>query len=253
MATMTFDPPPTSEQVSNNSGRRFPFSYFRRSPSQEPPAYVAEDFLASKYQKASKLLSSIRVATSLITLALSIAIIACADNSLRAYTSTNLGGEWFLPLWPAKVDLRPTHAVLACGIVVLVSSVAYLVAALFPSPRPKIHRLNIASTVISFVGLFITLFTTISASTVNSHLSDNSGSATLMTWTCKWQGLESIAPDQFEKICTETMISLDLVILLLIFEVFAVAVTGWGWWVETRSKSGSDNTIKLESLERGSA
>lgn len=133
MATMTFDPPPTSEQVSNNSARRFPFSYFRRSPNQGPPAYTAEDVLASKHQKASKLLSSIRVATSLITLALSIAIIACADNSLRAYTSTNLGGEWFLPLWPAKVDLRPTHAVLACGIVILVSSVAYLAAVLFPS------------------------------------------------------------------------------------------------------------------------
>ncbi|MCJ1269814.1 hypothetical protein MMC22_009707 [Lobaria immixta] len=202
----------------------------------------------------SKLLSSIRVATSLITLALSIAIIACADNSLRAYTSTNFGGEWFLPLWPAKVDLRPTHAVLACGVVILVSSVAYLAAALFPSPRPKIHLLNITSTVLSFVGLFITLFTTIFASTINSHLSDNNGSGTLMTWTCKWQGLESIAPQQFEKICTETMVSLDLVILLLIFELFAVAVTGWGWWVETRIKRGSDqNNIKLERLEGGPA
>lgn len=131
---MTFDPPPTSEQVSKNSARHFPFfSFSRRAPSQEPPAYTTEDVLDSKYQKMSKLLSTIRVATSLITLALSIAIIACADNSLRAYTSTNLGGEWFLPLWPAKIDLRPTHAVLACGIVILVSSVAYLAAALFPS------------------------------------------------------------------------------------------------------------------------
>ncbi|MCJ1430626.1 hypothetical protein MMC29_008544 [Sticta canariensis] len=199
-----------------------------------------------------KLLSSIRLATSLITLALSIAIIACADNSLRAYTSTNLGGEFFLPLWPMKVDLRPTRAVLACGTVILVSSVVYLAAALFPSPRPKIHLLNITSTVLSFIGLFITLFTTIFASTINSHLSDNSGSATLMTWTCKWQGLESIAPDQFEKICTETMISLDLVILLLIIELFTVGVAAWGWWIETRTKKGSDQSIKLENLESGS-
>lgn len=137
MATMTFDPPPTSEQVSNNSARRFPFfRSSRRSPSHEPPAYSTEDAQSSKYQKMFKLLSSIRVATSLITLALSIAVTACADNSLRAYASTNLGKEWFLPLWPAKVDLRPTHAVLACGIVILVLSVAYLAAALFPSVGP---------------------------------------------------------------------------------------------------------------------
>ena len=114
------------------------------------------------------------------------------------------------------------------------------------------HLLNVTSTVLSFIGLLITLFTTIFASKINSHLSDNSGSATLMTWTCKWQGLASIAPDQFEKICTETMISLDLVILLLIFELFTVAVTGWGWWIEMRIKKGSDQGIKLENLEGGS-
>lgn len=71
-----------------------------------------------------------------------------------------------------------------------------------------------------------------------------------MTWTCKWQGLESIAPDQFEKICTETMISQDLVILLLIFELFSVAVAGWGWRIQRRITGGSEqNSIKLDHLE----
>lgn len=75
-----------------------------------------------------------------------------------------------------------------------------------------------------------------------------------MTWTCKWQGLESIAPDQFQKICTETMVSVDLVILLLILELISVAVAGWGWWIETRIKRGSEpNNIKLEHLEGGPA
>jgi hypothetical protein len=36
----------------------------------------------------------------------------------------------------------------------------------------------------------------------------------------------------------ESMVALDLVILLLIIEVFAVAVSGWGWWVESRVKRG---------------
>lgn len=133
MAAMSFDPPPTAE-VSHDSGRHFPsFSSSRQSPSREPPAYSTDDLLAAKYQKTSKLVSSIRTAAAAITLAISIAIVACAGNSLRAYSSTHLGGDWWLPLWPTHVDLRPTHSALACGIVVMFSSLIYLVAAFFPS------------------------------------------------------------------------------------------------------------------------
>lgn len=133
MAAMSFDPPPTAEQASRNSGRHFPSSSARRSPSQEPPPYTTDDILAAKYQKKLKLISAIRTATSAITLAISIAIVACAGNSLRAYSSTHMSGSWWLPLWPTHVDLRPTHSALACGIVVMISSLIYLIAAFFPS------------------------------------------------------------------------------------------------------------------------
>lgn len=74
-----------------------------------------------------------------------------------------------------------------------------------------------------------------------------------MSWTCKWQGFQSIAPVEFGKICTETMVSLDLVILLVIFEVFAVVVAAWGWWIETKMKKVSaPGAVKLQSLEGGS-
>jgi len=46
----------------------------------------------------------------------------------------------------------------------------------------------------------------------------------------------------------QSIAALDLVILLLILEVFTVAVSGWGWWVESRNKRVMDDSeAKLHS------
>lgn len=134
---MTFDPPPTAEQVSRKSyltsHHSRSFSSSRQNPSQDPPAYTTEDVLAAKYHKLAKLLSSLRIATAAITLAISISIIGCAANSLQTYSGNDFSQDWGLPLWPMKVDLRPTRAVLSSGVIVTVASLVYLAAALFPS------------------------------------------------------------------------------------------------------------------------
>lgn len=259
---MTFDPPPTAEQVSRKSyltshhSLSFPSS--RRAPSQEPPAYTTEDVLAAKYQKLAKLLSSLRIATTAITLAISISVIGCAANSLQTYSGNDFSQDWGLPLWPLKVDLRPTRAVLSSGVIVTVASLVYLGAAFFPSvscsesislskltqplqPRPKLHLLNITSSILSSVCLFTTLFTAIFASTINSHLADDTISGSLQSWTCRWSGFENVAPAEFGKICTESMVSLSLVILLVVFEVVAVVGTAAGWWIESRMRKESEN------------
>lgn len=133
---MTFDPPPTHEHPAHQShSRRFPSSSSQHG--QSPPAYSTstEDILAAKYQRWSKLLNAIRIATAVITLIISVPIVGTTGNSLKAYQSTNLGGKLYLPLWPAHVDLRPTHSILACGVVVTTWSLIYLIASFFPSVR----------------------------------------------------------------------------------------------------------------------
>lgn len=132
--TMTFDPPPTSEHPAHN-GRRFPS--FSSSRQAAPPAYATtEDVSAAKFHKSSKVLGALRIATASVTLIISIPIVACAGNSLKTYSSINLGGDLLLPLWPASVDLRPTHSVLAAGIIVMIASLIYLIAAFFPTVSP---------------------------------------------------------------------------------------------------------------------
>lgn len=47
----------------------------------------------------------------------------------------------------------------------------------------------------------------------------------------------------FVKICTQSTVASDLVIFLIIVEVLAVGISGWGWWIEAR--------VKKEGNEKG--
>lgn len=73
-----------------------------------------------------------------------------------------------------------------------------------------------------------------------------------MSWTCKWQAFENVAPTNFGRICTEGIVSIDLVILLVIIEAVAVGVAAWGWWVEMRTRKGTTQEEEDRKLERGS-
>ncbi|KAL8687460.1 MAG: hypothetical protein Q9218_006371 [Villophora microphyllina] len=208
-----------------------------RTPSQAPPAYSPDDVLAERNQLHAKVLHWMRIAIALVTLLVSLIIIAFSGNVLRIYTNTRYNNvEWILPLWPGTVDLRPTHATLACGIVLAVFSLIYIVLALAPTPLRSLRPLNLTSTVLAFLSLFITIFTAAFASTINNHLSDNTQAGTLASWTCKWQGFSSVAPGRFSDICAQSMAGLDLVILMIVIEVFHVLLAGWGWWVGAKSK-----------------
>ena len=131
---LTFDPPPTAARARDKPHLSLPsFASSRLSLSHEPPAYTTDDIIAYQHQRYSKLVSRLRLALTTITLVISVAIVACSGSSLRAYSGRGFAEEWWLPIWPASVDLRPTHAVLACGIVLMVASLIYLAAAFFPS------------------------------------------------------------------------------------------------------------------------
>ena len=108
------------------------FSTLGRSPSIGLPAYTTDDLLAARYQKFSRWVHMMRVAIAVMTFIASIAMIACVGASLRAYSNSRLEPEWILPLWPLNVDLRPSHAILGCGIAIALLSLAYLAVAFVP-------------------------------------------------------------------------------------------------------------------------
>ena len=103
--------------------------------------------------------------------------------------------------------------------------------------------MNVISTPLSFLSLFTTIFTAVFASTITSHLADSTDAGSLLSWTCKWSSYEDIAPMNFVKICTQSTISIDLVIFMIMVQVIAVGISAWGWWVEAR--------VKKENNEKG--
>ena len=114
----------------------FRFASFQstsRRPSQAPPAYTPDDVLATRSQLHVKVLHWMRIAMASITFIVSVVIIACSATAWKTYTNTRFNAEWILPLWPSTVDLRPTHALLACGVVIAVASIFYLVVAVAPT------------------------------------------------------------------------------------------------------------------------
>ncbi|KAL8719423.1 MAG: hypothetical protein Q9225_003566 [Loekoesia sp. 1 TL-2023] len=240
-------PPPSAERTESKRPHLsvFRFASFQsasRIPSSTPPAYTPDDVLASRNQLHAKILHWMRIAISLITLLASIIIIAFSARALQTYTSTRDHAEWVLPLWPASVDLRPTHSILACGVILAVTSIAYVVVALAPTPLRALRTLNLISTILAFLSIFLTIFTTVFATTIDSHLSNSTQAGTLASWTCKWQGFGSAAPGHFSDICAESNAALDVVILMIVIELFGVLLAGWGWWVGARLKKTSGGT-----------
>ncbi|KAI4257061.1 MAG: hypothetical protein L6R42_005884 [Xanthoria sp. 1 TBL-2021] len=219
----------------------FRFASFQssRRPSQAPPAYSPDDVLATQKQLHVKVLHWLRIAIASITFLVSIVIIAFSATALRTYTNTRYNVEWILPLWPSTVDLRPTHALLACGVIVAVASIFYIVVAVAPTPLRSNRPLNLTFTILAFLSLFMTIFTTVFVNTIDSHLSDSTQAGSLASWTCTWQGFGPVAPGRFTEICTTSTAALDLVILMIVVESLSVLLAGWGWWVGAKIKRES--------------
>ena len=138
-------PPPPAEQASSKSGITTSIFPSRRSPSVDPPAYTQHDMLAARYRRLGRHVHYLRAALALTTFIAAVTVLACAADALRLYSQTHLDPFYRLSVWPTNLYLRPTHAELACGILVTVFSLIYFVACLIPTvchiaPRVKISR-----------------------------------------------------------------------------------------------------------------
>lgn len=96
---------------------------------------TASDEDESAYLRRAKIFHWVRVSISGIIFAISLAVIGCEVRSLRFYQQTNPFENWGLVLWPEKLDLRPTTALIACGSIIALLTLAYLIFSFLPSVR----------------------------------------------------------------------------------------------------------------------
>lgn len=86
----------------------------------------------SKFLKKNRVLHRARLGLSILIFIAAVAIIPCEAVPFHHYKTTAKWASSGLALWPMNFDIRPTVAALACGCVIGVLNLAYVVAALLP-------------------------------------------------------------------------------------------------------------------------
>ncbi|KLJ11815.1 hypothetical protein EMPG_13033 [Blastomyces silverae] len=203
---------------------------------------AASDEDESSYLRRAKIFHWARISISGLIFVLAVAVIGCEVRSLRFYQQTNPFKNWGLVLWPEKLDLRPTTALIACGSIIAFLTLAFLIFSFLPSPHARIVLLNSFITIVALSGL-VAAITAVAFTTVVTDPRVNNGDSvgeTIRTWTCKWgyaDGLDEDgkpvdATDGFGRLCRETHASFALMCVLIVLEAVLGVAALLGWWME---------------------
>lgn len=96
--------------------------------SHEPQQDV---YLQSKV-KNLRITDAARISVTAFALLCGLAILGLSADAVNVYNTTNLPGDYMLPLWPADFDLRPTVALIVGSSIVVMSNIAALVCSKVP-------------------------------------------------------------------------------------------------------------------------
>ena len=80
-------------------------------------------------------LDNARIAVTSLALVAAIVILGVSAHSLAVYEQTHLPSDFLLPLWPKEFDIRPTNALIAGGVIVLVVNAVSLLTSKSQSVR----------------------------------------------------------------------------------------------------------------------
>ncbi|GLI72086.1 hypothetical protein PoHVEF18_000254 [Penicillium ochrochloron] len=207
----------------------------------------------SKFLKRNRALHWARLGLSLLTTTGAVAVIACEAVPLHHYNTTSQWATEGLALWPLNLDMRPTIAALACGCVIAVLNMVYVVVAMLPSPHSRIKLLNSYASASAFSG-FITaligiIFTIYRPSA--SYPSGFSDGETLHSWTCKWDSSSgsTSSPVHFSRDCHETRAGFAMLCVLLGLEILMGLAAAAGTWSQRDVSRRREQQVQLEKLE----
>jgi hypothetical protein len=76
--------------------------------------------------KTIGMVDAARVACTALALAASITLVGLSADSLAIYNRTHVAVDFFLPLWPANIDIRPTTALVVTSTIAVVANIVSL-------------------------------------------------------------------------------------------------------------------------------
>ncbi|KAJ1337453.1 hypothetical protein MN608_00305 [Microdochium nivale] len=185
-------------------------------------------------QKNDKVYGSIQLALHCLGLLCGLVVLGTSANVASVFGSTHLPSDYDLPLWPENLDLRPTNALIAGGVLVVLANLAALAFAKVSMLRDKraVHSVvDVASPTIGFVSIFVAV---VLFYAVNGSITTD----TIQSWSCQWDLVAMNAKPNFGSVCKESKTALYLSIILIPVELAAVALAARRMLLQKKAQSG---------------
>jgi len=99
---------------------------FTKPSSTSSSSSVTCDAQVQSKQRTLRALSFALTGTASLGLLLGLCVLGLAANTLRVYDDTNLGPQYFLPLWPRDTSLKPTIGFIVAGSLAVVGNIFVL-------------------------------------------------------------------------------------------------------------------------------
>jgi len=147
-AIMESSRPPSQQRDGSVRARSLPrkqasFDTTRLTITSSPPLtsslhsrHSASSAQESAYLGQAWWLRWIRLVLAVLVVGTGSAALGCTAHTLHQYNATHLGSDWFLPLWPRNIDVKPTIAILVPAVIMTATSLTYLLFAILPSVCP---------------------------------------------------------------------------------------------------------------------
>ncbi|PVH82278.1 hypothetical protein DL98DRAFT_514044 [Cadophora sp. DSE1049] len=172
----------------------------------------------------SRIVESVGLGLTVLALLSSITIVGTAGDTLGVYNKTTLGSEFPLALWPREFDLRPTVALVTCGTIIMLSSVAFLIA----TKVPAIKKISLISTGISYLSPTISLIAALIATSFFYGVNASKTNSSLQSWSCQWSSIDMNVQPHWNMLCKESKTALYLTVMIIPLQVFVLGTAAWG-------------------------
>lgn len=103
-------------------------------PSFSPEYHESSQFDENEKRPGpSRVLEAARLGLTVFAFFVAVIIVGASGHNLKIYNDTHVSDEFQLPLWPFDFNLGPSIALVACGSIMIVSTIASLLVSKVPS------------------------------------------------------------------------------------------------------------------------
>jgi hypothetical protein len=133
-------------------------SHLKNEISASDFEVASEDSRIQSKLRLVRTVDTLRIGLSIVALCVGVVVLGLSGDVLYVYNATSLPADFLISLWPEKVDMRPTYALVTCGAIVVVANGLALVLS-------KVSAVSMVE--ILYIYMKVLLFFLVYAYTVN--------------------------------------------------------------------------------------